>query len=199
MREIARRLATLGHIRLKKGSPLNVRRRETVRRTLAEAGESLGWSEVAATSDDPVKVVRRDVKKMLRSGLRSLKRGAANELAETEADVQRLEEVVESVKALADDPDAEFPIEITYARPARDHATGGYMTKEDTLSLEDAEEARKAALRLERSLPRWQRLREQLLADMRQHQESLAEVGGNVSYLVDGWGRLMREVLVVMH
>ena len=198
MRDISRGLATLGHIRLQKGSPLNVRQREQVRRTLAEAGESLGWSEVAARDQDPVKAVSKDVRKMLRKGVKSLSRGVANDLVSTEAEVELLEELVDALRALSETPDALFPVEFTYSRPARDHGSGGFMTRKETLVLNNAEEAGKAALKIEKALPRWHNLREQMVADLRQHEASLAEVNSNLTFLIDGWRRLLGEVLVTM-
>ncbi len=198
MRDISRGLATLGHIRLQKGSPLNVRQREQVRRTLAEAGESLGWSEVAAQDQDPVKAVSKDVRKLLRKGVKSLSVGVANDLVATAGEVLLLEELVRSLHELAENPDAEFPVEFTYSRPARDHGSGGFMTRKETLVVNSADEAAKAAVKMEKSLPRWENLREQMLADLRQHEASLAEVNSNLTFLIDGWRRLLGEVLVTM-
>jgi len=110
---VARDLAALGHRRFRQGRPLNVRRREKVRRYLSEAGEELGWDEVVALSDDPVSVVSKDVKRMLRSGVRSLSKGVEEELARKKKEAPRLEMVVARVEELAEDPDA-FPAEIEY-------------------------------------------------------------------------------------
>ena len=134
---MARDLATLGHRRFRQGYPLNVRRREEVRRSLAEAAEELAWDEVVALSDDPVAVVAKDVKKILRSGVRSLEKSLEEELEQKKKETRRLEKVITQVEALAEDPEA-FPAEIEYVHTAR-KVDSGFPTKVETLTLTDPE------------------------------------------------------------
>jgi predicted transcriptional regulator len=197
MREIAHNLATLGVRRVGKADALNVRRREAVRRALIEAGEELGWAQVAALRDDPVEVAARDVKKILRSGVRSLKRAVSGEMAEKEAEGERLEEVVETIRSLAADPDLEYPTEITYTRTAK-NAVDGFVTKTETIEVSDPEEAMKAAKKIEESLPRWAKQREEMLEDLRRRQQRLEEANDHLAEVVDSWRGLFGEVLVLM-
>lgn len=197
MREISLSLANLGIRRVQKADTLNVRRREQVRRALIDAGEELGWAQVAALRDNPVEVAARDVKKMLRSGVRSLKRVADREVAEKEAEGDRLEEVLETIRSLAEDPGSEYPTEITYTRTAKDSARG-FATKTETIEMSDPEEAKRAAEKLEKSLPQWTKHREEMLDDLRRRRQSLDEAGRHLTEVVDSWRGLFQEVLVTM-
>jgi len=197
MREIALSLAKLGVRRVKKADALSVRRREQVRRALAEAGEALGWPRVAALRDDSVDVAARDVKKILRRGVRSLKRKASRQLAEKEAEGQRLEEVLETIRSLGEDPDLEYPTVITYTRTAKDPVRG-FATRSETLEIGDAEEAKKAAEKMERSLPRWAKHREHMIENLRRRRQSLDEASRQLGDVVESWRGLFQEVLVIM-
>lgn len=197
MREITLNLASLGVRRVKKADALSVRRQEQVRRALIEVGEELGWAQVAALRDDPVAVAAGDVKKILRSGVRSLKRVANKEMADKEAESERLEEVIETIRSLAEDPDLEYPTEITYTRTAKD-AVKGFATKTETIEVNDPEEAMKAAEKMERSLPQWDRNREQMLEDLQRRRHSLDDASRHLGEVVESWRGLFQEVLVLM-
>jgi len=162
MREIALSLAKLGVRRVKKADALSVRRREQVRRALAEAGEALGWPRVAALRDDSVDVAARDVRKILRRGVRSLKRKASRQL-----------------------------------RTAKDPVRG-FATRSETLEIGDAEEAKKAAEKMERSLPRWAKHREHMIENLRRRRQSLDEASRQLGDVVESWRGLFQEVLVIM-
>lgn len=197
IKELDRTLAALGHRRVTKGAALNVRMHEQVRRTLAEAGHSLGWGAVAATSEDPVAAAATDVKKMLKRGVRSLKRSVATELAEKEVETSELQAVVDTVLKLAEDPDMEFPAEITYSHTAKSHDSG-YVTKTETLTLAEPGEAAQAAKKLEKSLPRWEKYRAQMVIELEERDESLGLVTKDLAQLIESWKKVLREVLVTM-
>ena len=197
VREIGKSLATLGLVRVGKGSALNVRRREKLRRALAEAGQPLRWAEVAALSDDPVRVAATDVKKLVRSGTRSLDRSVVDELADKEVEVTRLEKVVKQLNKLADDPKTEYPFEATYSRTAR-NAAEGFVVKTETLTLQNASEARDAANKIERSLPNWTKARDEVVEALHRKRETLRELDGSLSDVVESWRSVLKEVLVTM-
>lgn len=197
MREITRSLAKLSVRRVKKAEALNVRRREQVRRALAMAGEELGWAQVVALRDDPLEVAARDVKEMLRTGLRSLKQVLRRETAKKEAEGELLEEVLETVRALAEDPDSEYPVEITYTHTARDGGQG-FVTKTETVEVGDPEEAKAAAKKIEQSLPTWSKYQQEMLEDLHRRRQSLDEASRNLSDVLDSWNGLFREVLVTL-
>jgi hypothetical protein len=156
----------------------------------------LAWDEVVALSDDPFKVVTQDVRKMLKSGVRSLKRSLEKELADKEAEAVRLQEVVETVEELAEQPDA-FPVEIEYQHTAR-KAGLGFPTKIETLELTEPEDALKAAKKLKKSQPRWEKYRKEAVDELKQRQATLAEMGRDISDVVDGWRGLVKEVVLVI-
>jgi len=197
MREIAQILARLGLIRIRKGEPLNVRRRERVRRALAEAGQSLGWAHVAALSENPVDTAATDLKKIVRGGVRSLQRELDREIADKKDEAKRLQALLGKVQDLTDDADAALPTEIVYTRTSKS-PTDGLITKTETLSLTTAEEALQAARTFERSMPRWERLRDQMLDEMRETQEHLGLLSREISGVVNGWRGLLGEVLVTL-
>lgn len=197
VREIGRSLATLGLVRINKGEKLNVRRRESLRRKLAEAGEPLRWSEVAALSDDPVAVAAGDVKKLVESGVRSIEKSVSDELEEKKKEVKRLEKVMASLRDLAEDPDVEYPTEVTYSRTARSSGDD-FTMKTETLTINDADEALDAARKIENSLPNWTKIRDEGVADLKRQQETLKALTGSVSDLVESWRGVLKEVLITM-
>jgi hypothetical protein len=197
VKEIGRSLASLGVVRIDKGAELNVRRIEKLRRALAEAGQPLRWSEVAALSDDPVGVASKDVKKLVRSGAISLGRSVSDELVEKKAEYERLTELVTTLDELAEDPDVEYPAEVTYTRTARSPGEG-YVVRTETLTLNDPTEVLRAARKIEKSLPSWARLRDEVMEDLRRKQDTLATLSGSLSDLVESWKGVLGEVLVTM-
>lgn len=197
VKEIGRSLASLGLVRIDQGTALNVRRRENLRRALAEAGQPLRWADVSALSDDPVGVVAKDVKKLVRSGAISLGRSVSEELVEKEDQYVRLTELVATLDDLAGNPKGEYPAEVTYTRTARSPGEG-FVVKTETLILNDSEEAARAARKIEKSLPRWARLRDEVIEDLRRKQDTLKELSGSLSDLVESWRGVLQEVLVTM-
>lgn len=197
IREIGRDLATLGLVRIRKGDKLNVRRREKLRRAFAEAGQPLRWNEVAALSEDPVDIAATDVKKMVRSGVKSLGKSLSEELADKRAEMTRLKRVVKQLRDIAEDPDTEYPVEVEYSRSARS-STEGYIVKTETLTLEDAEGALRASRKIEKSLPNWTKVRDEVVADLKRKQDRLEALTGNLSDLVESWRGLLKEVLITM-
>jgi hypothetical protein len=197
VREIGKNLATLGLVRMEKGSKLNVRRREKLRRALREAGAPLRWSVVAATSDDPVAVAAKDLKKLVRSGARSLDRSLTKELADKKSEVTRLTKVVASLQKIAADPKVEYPMEVSYSRTAKG-TVGGYVVKTETLTLANSDAALSAARKIEKSLPRWTKLRDEFVEDLKRRRESVEDLTGNLSGLVESWRGMLKEVLVTM-
>lgn len=159
----------------------------------------LGWGDVAAVGGDPMKTVRGDVKKMVRSGIKSLKRSVETELEAKAEEAELIDGVVDALLELAENTgETEFPTEITFERTAKSGTTK-FKTATETLSLNDAEEAARAAKKIEKSIPRWDRIRTAAIEDLHEREKSLADASRNLSELVDSWRGLMKEVLVVMH
>lgn len=195
MREMAQSLARLGLVRIKKGEPLNVRRREKVRRTLAEAAGTLSWAETTALSKDPVRLATKDLKKIVKRGAKSLCRELDKEIADKKGEGQRLTKIVNQVQALAEDETVEYPAEIVYSATAKS-PTSGLVTKTVTLSVDGPEAALKAAAKVERSLPRCEKLRDEMLLELRDTRDRLGGLSRDPSDVVEGWHGLLKDVLV---
>ena len=197
MKEIAREVAALAVLRGKQGGRLNVRQREDLRRVLAKAGEKLGWTVTAPSAEDGVAAANQTLKRLVRSGARSMKREVAEDLSAKKKEEARLEKVVEHIRRIADDPSTDYPIEVSYSRTAR-AAGQGFITKTETLTFENAGDAVQAAKTMENSLGRWAKLRDQMLEELKQRQKRVGEVTGNLSEFVESFQGLLREVIVTL-
>lgn len=197
MRRIARQVTSLALVRIKQGGRLNVRQREDLRRALARAGETLGWGMTAAHSEDPLVAVTKTVKRLVRSGARSLKREVADDLTEKKREEKQLEKVIEEIRSLAEDQATEYPVDVTYSHTARD-AASGLVTKTETLTFVDAEEALQAAKKIEKRMGRWAKLRSQMVDDLKQRQTRVGEVTSNLTEFVDSSRPLLRDIMVTL-
>ena len=79
------------------------------------------------------------------------------------------------------------------------NTSGEYVTKTEVLSLESAQDALKAVEAMERSLPGWEKLADEMLADMRETQDRLGKLSKSVSEVVADWHGLLQHVLVTLH
>lgn len=197
IREIAREVAALALLRGKQGGRLNIRQRESLRRALAAAGEKMGWSATVANSDDPVGEVADTVKKIVRSGARSLKREVADELASKKREGARLENVVEMAHELAADPSVDFPTEITYSHTALD-AAEGLVTKTETVTVSDAGEALEAAKKIEQRMGRWGKLKVQMLEELKDRQKRLGTLTSELSDFVESSQGILKEIILTL-
>lgn len=198
MRDLAQTLAQLGARRVDKGEPLNTRRREEVRRAFAEAGDALGWSESTALSDRPAAIAAKDVKAIVRRGIRSLRREIDRDIEEKQTEIQRVEDVVEQLEAIAEDESSEYPMEVTLERTVKSPVSG-LVTKTEVYLLENQSDAQRAAKKVEKSIPRWGRLRDQMLIQLDERRERLGALSSDLSGVVDSWQGLINDVLVTMH
>ena len=194
MSQVSRDLTTLALTRLKQAGELNVRQHDLLRRALATAGEALGW---AATSGDPISKATKDVTKMVRSGSRSMKREIAATLVSKETEISALEEVAASARELGDAEDLPAPAEITYSHTALD-ASVGLITKTETLTVTDTKEAQDVAATIAKSLPKWDKLRKQMLIELEEKQRLLGLVTRDLSTFVGSLPGLLREVIATL-
>lgn len=197
MKRVTGELAAIAVARVKQQGRLKVRQREQLRRAIARAGETLGWAATAPFKSDPVAELSKDVAKLVRKGARRMKRNVRHELAEKEAEISQLKEVVATVEELADNPDS-LPAEITYSHTAR-HASQGLVTKTETLVLEDEDEARKAAKKMKKRIKRWRKYRDQMLEQLEEERQYLTTTTSSLSEFVDSSRGVVGEVLATMH
>jgi septal ring factor EnvC (AmiA/AmiB activator) len=134
---------------------------------------------------------------MVRSGARSLKREVAEDLSEKKREEARLKDVIQSVRKLAADPTVEYPVEVSYSHTARDAAVG-LVTRTETVTCENAEEALQAARKIEKRMGRWAKLRAQMLDELKQRQKRVSEVTGNLSEFVDSSQGLLKDIIVTL-
>jgi hypothetical protein len=197
MHAIAREVTTLALVCVKQGGRLNVHQREGLRRALARAGEELGWAVTVASREDPVAVVMKNVTGLVDSGTIHLERAVADELAEKKHEEDRLRDVVETLQALAEDSAATYPVEISYSHTARD-GSRGLVTKTETISVADADEALAVASTIEKGMGRWVKLRAQMLDELKQKQTRLGELKDDVSEFFELSRGLVGDILVTL-
>lgn len=198
MRDLAQTLAHLGARRIDKGEPLNTRRREKVRRAFAEAGDALGWSESTAQSERPALLASKDVKTIVRRGIRSLRREIDKDIEVKASEAEQIQEAAEKLRAIAEDENAEYPMEVSFERTMKS-PVHGLMTKTEVFELEDQTDARRAAKKVENSVRRWGRLRDQMLGELEERRERLGALSKDLGLVMDSWRPLLRDVLVTMH
>lgn len=194
VREIARELTTLGLTYVKQEGALNVRQSENLRRALAEAGRALGWDVTASTSANPLNAVSKDVKKLVKSGAKTLKKEVLDELARKETEEAELLVVVEAVHELVEKPEKDYPAEISYTHTSRD-ITQGYFTNTLTLTVNDPTEAKEAVQTIEKSMNRWNKLRVQMHNDLEETDMRLGILTGDLEPFMDTSERLLSELL----
>ncbi|NNF14127.1 MAG: hypothetical protein HKN72_12935 [Gemmatimonadetes bacterium] len=197
MKRVTVELAALAVARVKQKGRLKVRQKEQLRRAIARAGETLGWSTKAPFKSDPVGEMSKEVAKLVRNGARRMKRDIGQELEEKGSEIAELKKVVKAVEKLAADPEA-FPTEVTFQHTAR-HASQGLVTKTETLELEDKDEATKAAKRMKKRIKRWSRYRDQMLEELEMEREYLKTTTSNLKEFVDTSRPVLGEVLATMH
>jgi len=198
MRDLAQTLAQLGARRVDKGEPLNTRRREDLRRAFAEAGNALGWSESTALSDRPAAIATKDVKAIVRRGIRSLRREIDRDIEDKGTEIARIEKFVEQLVMIAEDASSEYPMEVSHERTSKSPVSG-LITKTETYLLENQSDAERAAKKVEKSIPRWGRLRDQMLIQLDERREGLGALSQDLSGVVESWQGIINDVLVTMH
>jgi len=196
--EIGRDLASLAVIRAEQGGQLSVRQREQIRRALLKASVSLEWDTLAAGSDEPIKKATKEVTKLAKKGTQAIREDLAEELAAKKTEVTRLKKAAVSMQKLAEAGDFSDPIEVSYNYTARD-GSQGYLTKTQTVTLTTVKEAQDAATSIEKKIEGWDKLREQMLLDIKRRQKHLEEIDAELSTFVDSTSTLLLEVFATLH
>ena len=194
IREVARQLASFAVTRGRQDGHLNVRQNELLRRALATAGDTLGW---AMSGGDPAVTASKDVEKMAKSGVRSMTSDLAEELRSKKSEMKQLENRASSFRELADDQDAAYPTELTYLHTARG-VTQGLVTQTETITVDNAQEAQGVADKIEKRAPNWDKLREQMIVELKQEQRRLDKIGRTTSEFVESLQGLLEEVIVTL-
>jgi hypothetical protein len=195
---VERKLASLALARVRQDGKLKVRQREELRRTLSAASELLAWDVIIGGKVDPVAEATTDVTRLTESGVRSMERDLADELASKKTEISQLEHVAKDLKRMAGEGGVTFPAEVEYSRSARD-GSRGFVTKTETLTLGGASEAHDAAERIQKGLDGWTKLRDEMVEELKQRQRRVAEMKRDLSNFVEWSEGLLRDVLATLH
>ena len=187
-------MASLALAWMKQDRELRVRQREELRRALTTAAESRGW---AVSGADPMASAIKDVNKLTKAGSKVIAQELADELADKKKEVSQLKKVANSMYKLAGAEDWEDPVEVSYSHTARDG--NGLATKTQTVTLVDATEAKEAAAAIERKLETWEKLRVQMLDDLKGQQRQLNEMEESISAFAESSKGLVGDVLAILH
>ncbi len=193
MRQAALKLASLAMAWMKQDRQLRVRQREELRRALARAAEFRGW---AAIGGDPMESAIKDVKSLTKSGSNFIAQELEAELADKKIEVSQLREVAISIHELAGTADWGDPVEVSYSHTVR--AGDGRATRPETLNLVDAGEAKEAAATIEKRLDTWEKLRGQMLDDLKRRQRQVNEMRDSISAFAESSRGLVGEVLAIL-
>ncbi|MDZ7780207.1 MAG: hypothetical protein U5R14_09800 [Gemmatimonadota bacterium] len=192
-----RTMALLALEKLRQDGSLGVRQREQLRRAFSAAADALDWSSIPGSMDDCVATAESDVAELAAAGAESLKRDLSELLDEKKVEIERVEEVVTSLHALAADPSASYPTEVVYSHTARD-GTRRLVTKTETLTLNDADEALAAAAKIEKQLESYAKLRDQMVEELEEQRGQIEEMRHGLSVFVASSNGLVGEVLATL-
>ena len=117
-------------------------------------------------------------------------------LAGKKIEVSQLREVADSIHELADTADWGDPVEVSYSHTVRDG--DGLATKTEILNLVDAGEAKEAAATIEKKLDTWEKLRCQMLDDLKRRRHQLNEMRDNISAFAESSRSLVGDVLAIL-
>jgi len=187
------KLASLASSWLTQDRELRVRQREELRRALNRVAKIRNW--VPSNGDPPPSTIQ-DVEEFTQTGLRLVQQEILDELADKKGEVQRLKEVVEALRELADAEGWGDPIEVNYSHTIRQ--ADGFATKNQTLSLTDSREAEEAAATFERRLESWEKLRSQMQEDIERRRRQLTEVAESVSAFARFSTGVVADVLAII-
>ena len=178
---------------MKQEGLLRVRQREELRRALTKAAEFRGWT---GTGADPMGSAIKDVKSLTKAGSHFIALALEDELENKRNEVSQLREVAESINELADTADWEEPIEVSYSHTARDG--DGLATKTQTVTLLNEGEAKDAAAAIVKRLDNWEKLRVQMLEDLKRKQHLLVEMEDVIPAFAESSREVVNDVLTIL-
>ncbi len=193
--QVGRSLAVLALAWVKQEGQLRVRQREQLRRALAAAAEILEWATI---SEDRLDITADDVLKLTKNGTQAIAKDLADELAAKKTEMSQLKKSAATIAKLATKGDFSDPIEVSYTHTARE-ATSGLVTRVETATLLEPQEALDTAATIEKKTESWGKLREQMIEDLKQKQRRLEEMKASMSEFVEASKRILVEVFATFH
>jgi hypothetical protein len=197
-RRLGEQVAALALTRTTQGGRLNVRQKEELRRALIEAGTALLWNEMALRGAEPFDKIADDLAKLTKSGIRVIEREVQDELKAKKTELKKLQKTVDQARKLADSKDPKLPTEITYVHTAR-AAAQGLVTKVETVEVTSKDEANSCADSIEKSLGRWENLRDQMVDELKKKEAQLSILGEQVTDFVQAQRSMIKEVVAILH
>jgi hypothetical protein len=197
-RRLGQQVADLALTRTTQGGRLNVRQREELRRALIEAGTALLWNEMALKGENPIDAIADDLAKLTKSGVRVIEREVESELKAKRTELSRLQKVADQARKLAHAKDPKLPTEITYFHTAR-AAAQGLITKSETVEITSKDEAESCADSIEKSLGRWENLRDQMVEELKKKNVQLSALSDSIADFVQAQRSLIKEVVAILH
>lgn len=191
---VSRELASLALAWVKQGQKLRVRQREQLRRALVVAARIMSWE---AASKNGLDAATRDIAKLARSGTRSIRRELESEAESKRKETQTLKAAVRALSKLAKSDESAFPVEFSYSHTARSPSSG-LVTRTEELTLASAEEATAAAETIEKRLEAWDKLRKEMLEELKVRDQRWADLSGSLSAFAEASRGLVREVFVIL-
>jgi hypothetical protein len=196
MSEAERRLASLALDRLRKDGVLGVRQHETLRRTLAFAGDALGWDLLPGSTKDRVKAVKKDMARLTEAGAEQLNRDITTLLAQKKKEIVVLRKVAATVRDLAKSAKTTYPTEVEVSFTQRS-ALGSYVTKTETLALNDATEALRIADELTNREESRAKARDQMVEELKERRRQLGAMKRDLPSFVESSHELVTELLAL--
>jgi hypothetical protein len=183
--------------RYRQAGQFRVRQREQLRRALQKAAVALDWDVIAGVEENPIQEVAIDVHRLTGAGVRAIERDIESEIAEKRREVSQLKRTVQALSKLADEDPAAFPTEVAY-RYTASRGKDVYVTKEEELVVEDPGSAEMAALKLEKSLDRFGRLRDQMVESLKQRRRTVREAKAELHDFMRVTDSLVADVLATL-
>ena len=191
-------MASIALTKAQQDGMIRVRQQEQLRRALGTAAETLGWGVIPGGRSDVVTAATKDVVELAKAGVRSLERDAADEMVSKKSEMSQLKKIAKAIERLAADSDSSYPADIEYSHTARD---GGrdLITKVVLVSVADADEAAAAARAIVKRLDAWEKLRDQMIQELKQRQRRVADLKPGLTTFAESSQGLVREVLATLY
>lgn len=190
-------LASIALVRMQQDGRLSVRQREGLRRAFAATAGLYGWATLEAGGHEPIEAATRDLMTLAERGARFMDGQLAAELAEKKAETSRLKQVAKTISKLAEEGDFDEPVEVPYCHTAKE-GSQRWVTKVAKLTLTNSVEAHEAVRGLEKNMDGWEKLRVEMVSELKGKQRELAEMRKTLPSLLQSSRELLSEVLAVV-
>jgi hypothetical protein len=190
-------LASIALVWMQQDGQLSVRQREGLRRAFATAAGLFGWTAIQEGAHEPMEAATRDLMTLAERGVRFMDDQLAAELAEKTGETSRLEQLARTISKLAEEGDFDEPVEVPYCHTAKE-GSQRWVTKVAKLTLTNSLEAQEAVRGLEKNMDAWEKLRVEMISELKGKQRELAEMKKTLFSLLQSSRGLLAEVLTAV-